>query len=947
MPRRRSGWLPALGGLALVLTGSARGQDAATFSPHERRTARAFVEGLRERGYHDLAQEYLRRILDDAQTTPEDRATLEYEVGRGMLDEAASLDDLDRRRALLEQARVRLDAFVQAHPDHEQVDEALSQIARMLFERGITAALQAAEVDPENADTDARKGELQRNREIYLAEARASYRDARPAYDRAIERLTAEYESFDKALYDADEAERKKRDNAQAAMLDAMLQRALVDYEDAQTYPPDDEVRTALLESARERFRALHDGYRTRVAGFFAHMWEGKCYEEQGKLGEASGVYKELMEQPNANLAPLKRKVGYFQILIDAKRGDHALAARRATEWLQMYPNATRTDEGTGVRFELAKNLLAQLPQVSPREQDAITKQAVALLTDVVRYYSPFKPEAVELLREHKPSAAIQAEQVARMTFEEASAEADSALQTGDWGRATILLRHAIRQADPTRRTDEANRARYLLAYAAYMDQRFYESAVLTEHLVRHYPRAGLSGKAAEIGLASMTMAYNTYSQGDRTTDLRRLIDLAGLVATTYPEESQGDAARFMLGEVALGRGRYAEASEAFESVREGSPRRLDALVKSGDAHWRHAQALRREGNAAEADGESARARELMQGALDARRDARTPSTDPGFIANANALAEIHRAEDRPNEAIALLAPIVETLGGGEVSEELAPLRISTLTILLRSHIAAGDADAAIADMATLETAGARGAVLTQLYYLLGQSLQRELDTLRTSTDSTAPARATQIREAYTRFLESLAESESGQTYDSMMFAGESLLKLDEADRAFAIFDKVLAAHAEDATFQAPDDRRLLRTRLRRAEALRKQGSFETARVALEEIAKTDGTLLDTRMERGYLLEDLARAEGDRARAAAPWKSAYEHWLELSGKLKAGRPRRIEYYESLYHLAVALDGMNQSQKAVATLKGVMTLAPNVGNPEMKARYEELLGRLER
>src|SRR5690606_35125827 len=103
------------------------------------------------------------------------------------------------------------------------------------------------------------------------------------------------------------------------------------------------------------------------------------------------------------------------------------------------------------------------------------------------------------------------------------------------------------------------------------------------------------------------------------------------------------------------------------------------------------------------------------------------------------------RAEERPAEAIALLDPIVKELGGGEVSEELAPLRISTLTILLRSHIASGEADAAIADMAALERAGAEGAMLTQLYYLLGQSLRREVEALEDSQDPSAAARLSQV----------------------------------------------------------------------------------------------------------------------------------------------------------------------------------------------------------
>src|SRR5690606_10235978 len=112
--------------------------------------------------------------------------------------------------------------------------------------------------------------------------------------------------------------------------------------------------------------------------------------------------------------------------------------------------------------------------------------------------------------------------------------------------------------------------------------------------LVRHYPRGDLSAKSAEIGLAALTLDYkNARDQRERLSVLARLLDLARRTAETYTGEDQGDTARLLLGEVALGQGRYPEAVEAFESVREDSPRRLDALVQAGGAFWRHAAALR------------------------------------------------------------------------------------------------------------------------------------------------------------------------------------------------------------------------------------------------------------------------------------------------------------------------------------------------------------------
>ena len=96
-----------------------------------------------------------------------------------------------------------------------------------------------------------------------------------------------------------------------------------------------------------------------------------------------------------------------------ASVGEYPLAVDRAAEWLQMFPEASRTFEGTGVRFELAKNILAQLPTLSDADKPVAIRRAVDLLSDVVRGYSPFKVEAVALLKKYKPSAALKANALA------------------------------------------------------------------------------------------------------------------------------------------------------------------------------------------------------------------------------------------------------------------------------------------------------------------------------------------------------------------------------------------------------------------------------------------------------------------------------------------------------------------------------------------------------
>src|SRR5262249_12717198 len=155
--------------------------------------------------------------------------------------------------------------------------------------------------------------------------------------------------------------------------------------------------------------------------------------------------------------------------------------------------------------------------------------------------------------------------------------------------------------AGPTKEPEKTNRARYLMAYCYYQSQRYYEAAVLAEFLARRYPQGGLSPKAAEMAMAALIDAYNTYTHGDRRGDLKHLIQLAEHTAETWPDADTGDAAKITLGDIQLGLGKYSEATKVFESVRSGSSRHPDALNKAGVAHWKNSLVLREREKSADA----------------------------------------------------------------------------------------------------------------------------------------------------------------------------------------------------------------------------------------------------------------------------------------------------------------------------------------------------------
>ena len=387
------------------------------------------------------------------------------------------------------------------------------------------------------------------------------------------------------------------------------------------------------------------------------------------------------------------------------------------------------------MQLELAKNILAQLPAIKlEAEKAAAIKKATDALSDVVRYYSPYKAEALEILRKYKPKVAVDANEVVRLSYDDAVTQGEEAIGAEDWDRAIALMNQAVRRAQLARDTAKMNYARYNLAFCDYKAGRHYEAAVLADHLARFYPRESLSARATEIGMAALVGAYNTNTQVDRASDLDRLIELARYTAETYSENEHGDSARMTLGQIYQGTGRYAEAVEAYESVRPKSPRRLDAIAKAGSAHWDHSLALRRAGKTTEADAEVEKAIATLRDALTARREAGAAASDPGVVDNACDLADVYLETGKPAEAVALLEPIAKDQDGLPLPEKE---RSRLTTDLLRAHIGANQVDQAIADMAALEKSGGQGGRLTQLYYKLGKLLETETEALEKKGDRT------------------------------------------------------------------------------------------------------------------------------------------------------------------------------------------------------------------
>jgi tetratricopeptide (TPR) repeat protein len=322
-----------------------------------------------------------------------------------------------------------------------------------------------------------------------------------------------------------------------------------------------------------------------------------------------------------------------------------------------------------------------------------------------------------------------------------------------------------------------------------------------------------------------------------------------------------------------------------------------------------------------------------LQAALKTRRDSGVADADPGLIDNACDLADIYNDTGKPDEALKLLEPIARAN-----QPNPSPAYTRLLSDLLRAHVGANQVDRALADMATLEQSGGSDQDRAQLYFGLGKLLQKEMDRLKEKGDGAGLERT---QTAYQKFLSALASSKTGQTYDSLKWAGENMLVLGNAQEAAEVFDAILEKYGKDEKFLAAEGGRgrIVWIQLKRADALREQGDLAAAGAAIDQLLKENPRSIEVLTAKGMLLE---------ARAAArkgTWTEAFNHWKALAQQLSLKRPKPPECYDAWYHTALALYKDGKPDEARKTLAGVMRLSATVGSPEIKAKYTALLAQI--
>jgi hypothetical protein len=793
---------------------------AATRAACAKEQAEEFVAGLRSRGLYELTLDYLSqmegsRLADDAF-----KQRIAYLRGVTLLDEARQATDSGEQTKLLDRARGELDRFAAANPASAASAEAQTQLATVLVEQAKRLADMANELPAGVAYNEQREKQRAGARQL-LDQAQPMYTSAAAFYTAAIDKLPKTPDA--KTASDAGDSRQDLRGKlAQVSVLAAQLQ-----FEQAATYAADTKKFRALNEAAAKELSGLFDQYSKWLVGFYARLWEGRCYQALADYQRAQGCYQEIISQ--SSVTPAFRKLiasayGYqTECQVAEKKYDEAIAGAKG--WLgDAHGAESQEPEWLALRFQLAevlrqkaeaasttgadrRKLLVEareayrLVGASPGEFQRQARAASALLTkgDEPRKDQPrdFKA-AYEAGKE--AMASVNAATMALPSAEKnnPSAAPDLQSQASDAKEeARRDFRLALGLVDDKTEKDQLNEVRYFLCWLYWDNEQYFEAAALGEFLARRYPDHPSAEAAAKLALASYDKLYRAASQpddkpGDTDFEARHMAKIAEFITRRWPGSPTAESATKILVSYAIRNDRIDDAKAMLGQVSASARPALESQL--GNAMWGRYLELSQVDGASRDD---TKVQQLRADALELLQSGYAEARKTGTVTESSAtsalyLAQSLLADGKFAEAIAMLeepksGPLT-LVGGGSEATQRPEFAVEVYKSALRGYLSISPANAkkAVDVLAQLEKVVAalgddQQDQIGRIHLGLIKLVQQKVQQLR---DAHQSADAAKECEALGDFLDHIAGQQKGGAWTSRYLVAQTYFTFGDCLRA-------------------------------------------------------------------------------------------------------------------------------------------------------------------
>ncbi len=607
--RRTTSWLAAgLLVLACFCGRSARGEEEYL----------RFLKALESHGYGEAALAYIDRVAADRQTPTEIRQLLDLERCNSLRVAAAKeAYSPEQTKKQMDEAKVYLEKFLKANPEHPAVGRALLSTGDVAVERA-QQKLVLAKLAKDKAEQA--KG---------FAEVRSMLAtEAQPVFLEGFNRFKVRYRDLlnkvpkeapgprerDKAVLRHYQAAKDAAAEMETDLVEARYKLAMLKYYISETYlDPRDATRNKLLEAASKEFDEIFQAYRDRQAGVLAHTWQARCEEDLGHLDDARAIYEEvLVNAPdpgdaNIDLATMYSQVEMFYLRLLQKMEPKAYF-REAKEWLDgggktigaPSPSHKAWEQVPfywGIYLDLAKIQFAQAQKAPRDEQRRVLREMKKRLTAGIKLDNEFKDDMVRLRKEieQKTGGGGGEEE----SSDELLATADSLVGEGRLEEAVTLFEQAITKKDTVKDAKKIAEIRRRLRvvklnqgvalYTAQPVGKFEETVKLVGPLAATGdPKDPTTAKLAALGVNALLQVYYQVvnkpgaTEAEKAAAMKRLEGAANFTVTNWPNSPEGDEARLALGMALSARRDLTGALAVFEKVNPNSKRYASAEQLAG-----------------------------------------------------------------------------------------------------------------------------------------------------------------------------------------------------------------------------------------------------------------------------------------------------------------------------------------------------------------------------
>lgn len=947
----RTGVLLAAG----ILLGSLAAAPGRAQAPQKEK-AWEFLDGLRQRGYCDLALDYLEQIKTSPRCPDDLKEQIDYEAGVTLVAGAAQLGTPQAQEKEFNDARDRFNKFIKEHPNHPMAAAAGTQLANVLVERG-RLKMRLADQPTKSA---AEKTKLKE-------EAREFYQQARKVFEDAERRVYEVAKSLEGVLDPKKDAEKiDEREKSHADLLQARLYLAGVIYEIGDTYPKGSKDYKDNLTKAAEMYAKLYESYGSLGGGLYARMWEGHVYKDLGQTEKAIKVLKEMLTLPDASEAFRRLKNQSLVLLLETyllpkvKNYDEALA--KADAWQgEARGGEESSAEGLAIHYLAGSAALERANALKP--DDPKRKPSLAIARKHFDFVARFPGEhqrdarakllnlsGVSEEQAPEPTNYVEAKDRADFawgTMVVAMGQASGAGNKEAQQKATLQMEEArdnaikyyrmsLTMKTPEVSIDEVNLTRFRMTYLYWMAQDYHRAAVLGEFLATRYPECAGARKGAEIAVKAYRTLYAEAVQRseDASYETKRMQDIAQYITTRWAKEPEAQEAWMMLIDTAVDNRDLDGALAYLAKIDPDSPERAQAELRTGQALWAAyvVGSSKEEGERppqAELDAMAQKAQQTLRDGVNRMRKSVDAGDRPTYtlVYSVLSLAQIQIGAGQSAEAVKWLddpkiGPVTLVKAGDAAVRGKEQFAEDTYKAALRAYVGTEKLDEAEAIMDSLEKmVGAGGDVeanrrLTKIYIQLGYELQEQLTRLRKENKTDELKR---VLQGFELFLKKISDREEGNNFNSLNWVAETFFGLaagmdpggkdppDEAKQyyknAATTYLKIITRAKADPSFAPPEADISIKVRL--AACLRALGQCESAMKILVTILREREKRIDVQLEAARTYQDWGEEKpGYYEKAITGGQEVGGRYLVWGwGGISTRLAPFINKYESTFHEA--------------------------------------------